>query len=571
MTTRPQALRIPGLGPIIGHTTATSCRLWIQAAGPDGGPGGESADRRSVGVIGLLSRTGRRVEKAYYFRLPREFDRSGTFVLGADVALGQHASDGVPVAEQDQPVRLEPDTRYTARMATLTVDDPAADAESLTDVELAKRLPPIRNIAPMLLDLPAAECEVTFRTFPAPATQADRLAFLLGSCRYPGLLWKVKDADRIFGPMREHLLSGDDAARFTLMVGDQIYGDTLNRFVPIGRADTYEEFQERYRTAYASPNMRALLRTAPTYMILDDHEIEDNWTQDRIEKAGTHRLFNLAIGAYMTYQWSHGPRSFGRLLYYQFDCAGYPFFVLDTRTQRFKNDIEDSLADNHLLGRPKIDPAHRGQLDDLLTWLTNMQETRGNTPKFVATSSVFAPNAMNERIDRALASPEQTLLLGNLKRRLDSDSWPAFPNTRRAIVEHIVGKGIHNVVFLSGDIHCSNIAALQFAPNPAGLRAYDITSSAFYWPFPFADGDPNGYVHDSTLPEQQDLFPYDGGELRYRAWAFTQEDNFCRVEIDRLTHSLTVRYFDRKGSPIWVSDPQGVFNDAQTLDLTPWV
>jgi hypothetical protein len=29
------------------------------------------------------------------------------------------------------------------------------------------------------------------------------------------------------------------------------------------------------------------------------------------------------------------------------------------------------------------------------------------------------------------------------------------------------------------------------------LYAYDITSSALYWPFPFADGDPNNHVHDS--------------------------------------------------------------------------
>jgi alkaline phosphatase D len=69
-------------------------------------------------------------------------------------------------------------------------------------------------------------------------------------------------------------------------------------------------------------------------MILDDHEIEDNWTQDRISDAGKHKLFNWAIGAYQSYQWSHGPRTWGRLLYYTFECAGYPVFVVDTRTQR---------------------------------------------------------------------------------------------------------------------------------------------------------------------------------------------------------------------------------------------
>ena len=54
-------------------------------------------------------------------------------------------------------------------------------------------------------------------------------------------------------------------------------------------------------------------------------------------------LFNIAIGAYMSYQWSHGPRTWDEMLYYQFECGGYPFFVLDTRTQRFKDD-QDGLA-----------------------------------------------------------------------------------------------------------------------------------------------------------------------------------------------------------------------------------
>ena len=103
---------------------------------------------------------------------------------------------------------------------------------------------------------------------------------------------------------------GRDRARFVMMVGDQIYADMLNRHVPLGLADTFEEFQERYHTAFGSLHMRRLLRQMPTYMILDDHEIEDNWTQDRILKAEHRRVFNLAIGAYRSYQWVHGPDCF---------------------------------------------------------------------------------------------------------------------------------------------------------------------------------------------------------------------------------------------------------------------
>lgn len=572
------ALRPPGLGPIIGHTTHDSCRLWIQAGDPEDASGSLSSNRRTIGVIGVLAPTNGRgkkgpdkIEKGYYFRLHREFDRTGTFWLGRDVALGRHETDAIPKPQQDKPYRLKPDTTYRVRMGTLSMDDPLPDAETINDVELARRLPPIENIAPLLLELDADSSEVEFRTFPDAKEVQDRLSFLLGSCRYPGLLWKIKEADRIFGPMLKHFDDGSTgpAPRFTLMAGDQIYADTLNRFVPIGLADTYEEFQERYRTAFGSPNMRKLLRKAPTYMILDDHEIEDNWTQDRLKQAANHRLFNIAIGAYMSYQWSHGPRTFGRRLYYTFNCGGYPFFALDTRTQRYKDD-EVGLRDNHLLGRPTIDPEHPGQLDEFLDWLKEQQQKNGNVPKFVMTSSVFAPSPMDERIEHA--ATEDDLFTMNKGRREGSDGWPAFPGTRKALLEHIVANKIQNVIFLSGDIHCSNIARLTFDLNgsDSGLFAYDVTSSAFYWPFPFADGDPNNYVHDSKRPEQLDAFLIPGGEMNYRAWAFTQEDNFCRIDIDKKKKALLIRYFDDKGTNLKVADQNDRPTLVNTLPLAGW-
>lgn len=574
-------LRPPALGPIVGHTTERSCRLWIQADDARDGPGGESSRHRTVGVIGLLSDDGKTVSRAWYFRLQREFDRTGTFVLGEDVALGQHRNDGLAPERQDKPIELRPDTRYVVRMGTLSLDDPSPDDEAISDVMLAARLPQIDNIKDMLLRLPAEQSEAAFRTFPRSDQPQDRLAFLLGSCRYPGLMWKVKEADQIFAPMATHLVRAEDGAtdaRFTLMVGDQIYADALNRHIPIRLADTYEEFQERYRTALGSANMRRLLRQSPAYMILDDHEIEDNWTQDRIRDSGKHRLFNLAIGAYMSYQWSHGPRSYGRLLYYKFVCAGYPFFVLDTRTQRYKDDVA-GLQDNHLLGRPAIDPRHRGQLQIFLDWLSEQQTRHGNVPKFVGSASVFAPNDMGERIDQRVATRDKALFESNAERRGDSDSWPAYPQTRAAILSHIVRHGIQNVVFLTGDIHCSNIARLEFArgSDDLGIFAYDITSSALYWPFPFADGDPNNYVHDSRKAQQFDGFPIDKETiLHYRAWGFTQEDNFCRIDLDRSSHSLLVCYYDRKGRALDVGDEEGgaLAADgsapANRLALAPW-
>jgi alkaline phosphatase D len=149
-----------------------------------------------------------------------------------------------------------------------------------------------------------------------------------------------------------------------------------------------------------------------------------------------------------------------------------------------------------------------------------------------------------------------------------------YPATRQAILEHIVTNGIQNVVFLTGDIHCANIARLEFTGTLGAetLHAYDITSSALYWPFPFADGDPNNYVHDSRTSGQIDRFPILGTnvEMNYQAWGFTQEDNFCRLDLDQRRQSLQIRVFDRDGVPVRVTNADGRLVEVNRLPLAAW-
>ncbi len=374
-------IRAPGLGPIVGHTTDRTCRLWIRADDSQDRGAKLASERRTLGVLGVTHKNGGKIKSppVYYFRLHREFDRTGTFNLGKDVSLG---NGDVSLGNGGSPYTLDPDTTYRVRLSTLTVDDPFSDDETVASLTLKDRLPDATVWRDELIALPKDKAQAEFRTFPDSAKTTDRLSFIVGSCRYPGLFWKAKHADKIFGAVRKEIDKNVNGItpRFVLMVGDQIYADMLNRHLPLGLADTYEEFQDRYINAFGSRNMRQLLRNVPTYMILDDHEIEDNWTQDRIRGSSKRMLFNLAIGAYMSYQWSHGPRSHRGRLYYNFDYGGYPFFVLDTRTQRFIDDAEDDLADNHMLGRPSLDPDEPSQLDILLAWLKNQQDDHGNVP-----------------------------------------------------------------------------------------------------------------------------------------------------------------------------------------------
>jgi alkaline phosphatase D len=185
---------------------------------------------------------------------------------------------------------------------------------------------------------------------------------------------------------------------------------------------------------------------------------------------------------------------------------------------------------------------------------------------------------MDERVDpvagdTAATAAGEEIYLANVKRREGSDSWPAYPNTRTDLLKHIVEKRIQNVIFLGGDIHCSCVAEIEFDGAQAkDLKAFSVTSSAFYWPFPFADGDPNGYVHNSRDQKQIDPFPILGTDavMHYRAFGFTQEDNFCRLDIDRAKGTITVRAFDRRGEALKVADAKGDKTTANVLQLAKW-
>ncbi|PXF29443.1 hypothetical protein WH50_20825 [Pokkaliibacter plantistimulans] len=525
------------VGPIVGHTTASSARIWARAH--------DNADAaRTIGVAALFEGDKGVQGSTRYFRLQREYDRTGTTDF----------------------VGLQPGTRYTVRLASLALDhvDPM---ETSSLEEITQKLPAADAWLDELGGMPEEHCQASFTTFPV---QSGDFSFIFGSCRYPETLWGKKQSDAIFEAIYKRCHDEDskeklaeaDKARFVLMIGDQIYADLLNRHIPIARADTEEEFRSRYVDAFTTRNMSTLLSSTPTYMILDDHEVEDNWSFSRIKKDPDKRnLFFTAMMFYRSYQWLHSPTTeYGSdALYYHFNYGQYPFFVLDARSKRlrheestvdqlfsigrFKDWGEAIRKEHHLLGKPKKNPNedYRSQLDDFCQWLINTQLAVGNLPKFVVSSSVFSPNTVESAKDD----------YGKFK----DDAWAAFPTTRAQVLRTIVENGVQNVVFLTGDVHCSNCASMTLE-RPDGsklpLKLYDITSSAFYWPFSFADGEPEEFVHDSKTEEYPDPFIFETSQgpitLHYTAGYFCQEDNFTQVNVT--ASGLRVRYFDKKGKSL---------------------
>ena len=159
-------LRPPGLGPIVGHTTATSARLWIRGA--------DDTNDRTVGVAALFRKNHKRAVRICYFRLRREYDRTGCVDFN----------------------ELEPDQEYRAVFGTLAMQTENPYDVAHTD-DLFKLLPDPKVWLDELAALPDASSVARFRTF------SDRsggpLSFIFGSCRYPGIFaQQSKLGDRIF-------------------------------------------------------------------------------------------------------------------------------------------------------------------------------------------------------------------------------------------------------------------------------------------------------------------------------------------------------------------------------------
>ncbi|HSQ06015.1 MAG TPA: alpha/beta fold hydrolase, partial [Burkholderiales bacterium] len=172
---------------------------------------------------------------------------------------------------------------------------------------------------------------------PDPSKPEQSMSFAVASCRYAASLIDRERADASFGRLCD-LLETNDAPSLLLLCGDQIYADAS---AGLFDAKTRRaRFYDAYRETWTAPNAREVFRRLPTYMMLDDHEIDDNWHPvDPLDET----MKGWGLRAFEEYQLMHSPRELepavmsrehaypGQMPYhYHFESAGFPFFVCDT-------------------------------------------------------------------------------------------------------------------------------------------------------------------------------------------------------------------------------------------------
>jgi len=245
----------------------------------------------------------------------------------------------------------------------------------------------------------------------------------------------------------------------------------------------------RYTHTRSLPEMQAYLASTHNYAILDDHDFGPNdsdkgfWNQNQTLKAfglfWANPSYGVAEirGAITAFQWS--------------DCD---FFLLDNRTHRSPN--RRKTGDKTQLGEEQIQ------------WLFNNLASSYGTFKFVVMGGQFLSNSG----------------------KYEAYSNNGFDKERQRIIDYIYAEDIQNVVFLTGDVHFSEISVLKKEGEPT---IWDITAS------PLNSGtNTNALNQNNTLRITESVI---------------MERNFTLVNVTgpEKKRTLHIQYFDSDGNLLY--------------------
>ncbi|MEZ4523565.1 MAG: alkaline phosphatase D family protein [Thermomicrobiales bacterium] len=313
------------------------------------------------------------------------------------------------------------------------------------------------------------------RFAPSP-DQPTGLTFGFGSCNRP---FKPRDGEvvyhqaaGIYDALIEDFHRAD--ARFSVLVGDQIYSDELDPISVRGiateddRIPTLDEAVESYRKVSRGylgvPGFLKLRQQFPSLTIWDDHDIFDNWGSRKEVSDLDQRLFDAATKVYAEYQHARnpGPRKDGPPFHYWFKHGNVGFIVLDIRGKRDWNS-------GKLIGAE--------QWKDVVDFIEG-PESEGIASLFVVTS---VPVAHVARWMSKLLEPVPGKLGDSVRDRWTTD---AFCDQRNDLLDLLFGWQTgapgRQVAILSGDVHVAG--AYTIRPRSGHGKIEQFTSSAFTTP-----------------------------------------------------------------------------------------
>jgi hypothetical protein len=312
-----------------------------------------------------------------------------------------------------------------------------------------------------------------------------------------------------------------------VLLGDQVYADkppdAVLDFVherrgtdapPQDELCDFAEFAELYRVAWSDPDVRWLLSTLPTAMIVDDHDLRDDWNTSQAWRDQMAQLpwwpqrVRGAIGAYWIYQHlgnlSPSERADDELFAEVRSADGDAGALLDKfAEQSYVQPDGSQFSYARDYGRTRfvmldsrcgrlLTPGQRAMLDDA-EWNWFVEQIRGDYEHLVIGTSLpyllpkglHYAEAWNEAICDGVWGSHAASLGEKLRQAIDLEHWAAFRRSFEAVAHVVIdlaagryGAPPTSIGFLSGDVHYSYLARASLPlPATAGTRVYQAVCS----------------------------------------------------------------------------------------------
>jgi alkaline phosphatase D len=290
------------------------------------------------------------------------------------------------------------------------------------------------------------------RTAPEPTADVDRVRLAFASCQH----W-----EHGYYTAHRHLAREDLDA--VLFLGDYIYeyatAENPVRPVTGPEAATLDGYRQRYAQYKTDPDLQAAQAAFPFIVTWDDHEVDNDYANDRSQDADPREPFLLRRAAAYQAYFEHMPlravrrprgpdmplyRSlpYGRLL---------DFSVLDTRQYRTPKPCgasQSALCDDARAATATILGQRQRE------WLFD------HLAESPARWHVLAQQVMMARLDLVAGPPEE----------FSMDKWTAYQADAQAVFDFFGTGKASNPIVLTGDIHsnwASNLHARPADPTSA--------------------------------------------------------------------------------------------------------
>ena len=349
-----------------------------------------------------------------------------------------------------------------------------------------------------------------------------RVDLIFGSCRvalphHPPFTLPKEEDERGRGPDALHTLAlsmlesqPDRWPELVLLLGDQVYADEVSpqtlEFIRSTRDTTrapgeevadFEEYARLYRESWGDPVIRWLFSTVSIAMVIDDHDMHDDWNisrswvEDMRREPWWQERAVSGLVSYWIYQFignlsprelekselyrrvreldDAGPvlREFaakddsereGKRWSYYRDLGSTRLIVMDSRTGRVLEEGRRSIFDE---GEWEwVQDKARGGFDHLLI---------GTSDPYLLAPGLHYLEAWNEAVCNGAWGEEPAKIGERIRRGLDCDHWGAFQRSfmrLTALLEEIGsgerGRPPASICILSGDVHHAYLAEVAF-------------------------------------------------------------------------------------------------------------